>query len=68
MNHDETDGNKWREKRHEWLPYVKNDILCTAYSYARYIICMEELTRFPLKYCFSLPGLGWKYFISFRTE
>ena len=32
MNHDETDENKWREKRDEWLPYVKNDVFCTGFS------------------------------------
>ena len=68
INHDEIDGNKWREKRHEWLSYVKKDILCTAYSYARYDICMEEITGFSLKECLSLPGLESKYFNSLRTE
>ena len=31
MNHDETDENNWRDKKDVWLPYVKNDVLCTAY-------------------------------------
>ena len=29
---------------------------------------MEEITGFSLKDCLSLPGLGWKYFNSLRTE
>ena len=29
---------------------------------------MEEITRFSMKDCLSLPGLGWKYFNSLRTE
>ena len=52
----------------QWLLYVKQDVLCTAFSYARYIKCMEENTGFPMKYCLSLPGLGWKYFNSLGTE
>ena len=68
MNHDEIDENNWRDKKDEWLPYVKNDVLCTAYSYARYIKAMEEITKFSMKDCLSLPGLGWKYFDSVRTE
>ena len=68
MNHDEIDENIWREKRDEWLPYVKNDVLCTAYSYARYYKCVEEITGFSMKDCLSLPGLGPKYFNSLRTE
>ena len=68
IDHDGIDGNNWRDKKDEWLPYVKNDVLCTAYSYARYIKAMEEITGFSVKDCLSLPGLRWKYFNSLRTE
>ena len=68
MNHDEIDANNYKDKKDIWLPYVKKDVLCTAYSYARYIEAMEELTGFSMKDCLSLPGLGWKYFNSLRTE
>ena len=68
MNHDEVDVNNCKDKKHEWLDYVKNDVLCTALSYARYSKAMEELTRFSMKDCLSLPGLGWKNFNSLRTE
>ena len=68
MNHDEIDYIKYKDKINDWLPYVKNDVLCTAFSYARYIKAMEEITGFSMKDCLSLPGLGLKYFRSFRTE
>ena len=68
MNHDDIDGDNYKDKKGIWLPYVKNDVLCTAYSYARYIKAMEEITGFSMKDCLSLPGLGWKYFNSLRTE
>ena len=29
---------------------------------------MEEKRGFGMKDCLSLPGLGWKYFKSLRTE
>ena len=61
-------SDTWKDKKSEWLPYVKNDVLCTAFSYARYIKVMEEKTGFSMKDCLSLPGLGWKYFNSLRTE
>ena len=67
INHDEIDENKWRDKKDEWLPYVKNDGLCTAYSYARCCGAMQEITGFSMKECLSLPGLGWRYFNSLRT-
>ena len=68
MNHDDIDENNWRDKKDIWLPYVKNDVLCTAYSYARYNKAMQEITGFSMKDCLSLPGLGLKYFNSLRTE
>ena len=68
MDHDGVDGNNYKDRIDEWLPNVKNDVLCTAFSYARYIKAMEETTGFSMKDCLSLPGLGWKYFNSIRTE
>ena len=67
-DHDKIVENNCREKKSELLPYVKNDVLCTAFSYARYTKAMEEITGFGMKNCLSLPGLGWKYFKSLRTE
>ena len=54
MNHDEIDEKNWRDKKCESLPYGKNDVLCTAYSYARYNNCMDETTGFSMKDCLSL--------------
>ena len=68
MNHDKIEYNNYKDKLNEWLPYVKNDVLFTAFSYARYIKAKEEITRFSMKDRLSLPGLGLKYFNSLRTE
>ena len=68
MNHDEKDGENYKDKINECLPYVKNDVLCTAFSYASYTKAMKELTGFGMKDCLSLPGLGLKLFTSLRTE
>ena len=68
MNHDEVDGKNYKDKTDEWLPYVKNDVLCTDFSFARYIKAMEEITGFSMKDCLSLPGLGLKYFNTLRSE
>ena len=68
MNHDDVDGDNYKDKIDEWLPYVKNDVLCTAFSYARCIKAMQEITGCSMKDCLSLPGLGLKYFNSLRTE
>ena len=49
MNHDEIDEKNWRDKKDESLLFIKNDVLCTAYSYARFNKCMEETTEFSMK-------------------
>ena len=68
IDHDGIGENIWRDKKDEWLPLVKNDVLCTAYSYARYIKAMEEIKGFSMKDCLSLLGLGFEHFSSLRTE
>ena len=68
MNHDEIDYNIYRNKKNEWLPYVKQDVLCTAFSCARYCKTMEEINGFSMKDCLSAPGLGWRNFNSMRAE
>ena len=52
----------------KWLAYFKNDALCTAYSYARYNKCTEEIPGFSVEDCLSAPGLGWKNFNGMRDE
>ena len=39
----------WEAKEHEWLPYVKNDVLSTVFCYAGYTMGMEEITGFGMK-------------------
>ena len=68
MKHYEVYSDTWRDKKPEWLIYVKSDVLCTAFSYAWNTKAMEEITGFDMKDCWSLPGLVWKYFNSLRTE
>ena len=68
MNNDEIDYNNYKDKINEWLPYVKNHVLRSAFSYARFIKAMEEITGFAMKDCLSLPGLGLKYLNSLRRE
>ena len=58
MNHDEVDGINYKDKKDEWLNYVTHDIICTAFSYARYCKAMQEITGFSMKDCLSMPGLG----------
>ena len=49
MNHDEIDANNYKERKDIWLPYVKNDVICTAFSYAGYIKAREDITGFSMR-------------------
>ena len=68
MDHDDIDGNNYKDKKDIWLPYVKMDVLSTSFCYARYSKAMEEITGFSMEGCLSLPGLGFKNFNSLRTD
>ena len=68
LEHDEIFEDNWEEKENEWLPYHKNDVLSTAFSYSRYSKGMEELTGFGMKNSLTLPSLANKFFNSLREE
>ena len=68
LEHDEINEDTWEEKENEWLPYAKNDVLSTAFCYARYTMGMEELTEFGTKNSLTLPSLANKNFNSSRDE
>ena len=58
MNHNEVHGIEYKDKKGEWLDYFEQDVLCTAFSYARYCEAMQEITGFSMKDSKSSPGLG----------
>ena len=68
MDHDEIFEDTWEDKENEWLPYLKNNMLSTAFSCARYGKRMGELTGFGLKNILTLPSSANKYFNSLRDE
>ena len=68
LEHDEIFEDNWEEKENESLPYLKNDVLSTVFSYARYSKGMEELTGFGMKNKLNLRALANKYFNSLRDE
>ena len=47
---------------------MKNDVLATAFSYARYTMALKELTRFGMKNMLTLPSLAEKYFNNLKDE
>ena len=68
MDEDEIYEDTWEDKVHEWLPYLKNDVLSNAFSYARYAKDMEELAGFGMENSLTLPCLANKVFSSLSDE
>ena len=68
FEHDETYEDTWEAREQERLPYVKNNILPTAFCYARYTMSLELLTDFGMKNSLTLPSLANKHFNSLRVE
>ena len=68
LEYDEIYEVEWEEKENEWLPYPKNDVLSTAFSYARYTMAMEEPTGSGKKNSTTSPSLAIKNFSSLRDE
>ena len=68
MNHDEIDENIWRVKKMNELILWKVMFYVLLSVMQQIVKKMEEVTRFSMKDCLSLPGLAWKYFNSLGTE
>ena len=68
LEHDEIYEDTWEARENDWLPFVKNDVLSTAFCYARYTMGMEELTNFGMKNSLTLPSLANNFFNSLRDE
>ena len=68
LEHDEIFEDNWEGKENEWLPCLKNYVLSTLISYARYSKGLEELAGFGLKNSLTLPSLANKYFNSLRDK
>ena len=61
-------ADAWKDKEDKWLDYVKKDVSSTSSVYARCSKSMHEITGSGLKDCLTLPGLGWKFLNSLKTE
>ena len=68
MEHVEIYEDTWEARENEWLPFVRNDVISTAFCYARYRMGMEELSGFGMKNSLTLPSLASKYVNSLRGD
>ena len=60
--------NTWESRENELIPYVKNDVLSTAFCYDRYKLGIEKLTIFGMKNSSILSSLANEFLNSSREE
>ena len=62
IEHSVINKSNFAEIRHIWEPYLKLDVLCLAFIYARHSMEMQELSGFRIKDCLTESSLGCKCF------
>ena len=60
--------NNFAELTHVWEPYLKLDVLCLAYIYARHSMEMQKMSGFGIKDCLTEASLGWKCFGTYNKD
>ena len=60
--------NIFAELKHIWEPYLKLDVLCLAYIYARHSMEMQKMSGFGIKDCLTEASLGWKCFGNYNKD
>ena len=68
MEHDEFHDDTLEARENEWLPYVENDVISTAFCYAGYKMGMGKLTNFGMENSLTLHSLANNIFNSMRDE
>ena len=62
INHSEITKHIYSELIDVWEPYLKSDVLCLAFDYARHAMEMPKLTKIGIKESLTKASLGWKCF------
>ena len=68
IEHSVINKNKFAELRHIWGPYLKLDVLCLAFIYARHSMEMQKMSGFGIKDCLTEASLGWKCFGTYNKD
>ena len=62
IEHSVISRSNFAELRHIWEPYLKLDVLCLAFMYARHSMEMQKVSGFGIEDCLTEASLGWKCF------
>ena len=68
IEHSVINKNNFAELKHIWEPYLKSDVLCLAFLYARHSMEMQKMSGFGIKDCLTEASLGWKCFAKYNKD
>ena len=68
IEHSVINKSNFTELRHVWEPYLKLDVLCLAFIYARHSIEMQKMSGFGIKDFLTEANLGWKCFGTYNKD
>ena len=68
IEHSVINKNNFVALKHIWEPYLKLDVLCLAFIYARHSMEMQKRSGFGIKDCLTEASLGWKCFGTYNKN
>ena len=68
IEHSGFNKNNFVALKHIWEPYLKLDVLCLAFIYARHSMEMQKMSGFGIKDCLTEASLGWKCFGTYNKN
>ena len=68
IEHSVNNKNNFADLRRIWEPYLKLDVLCLAFIYARHSMEMQKMSGFGIKDCLTEAILGWKCFGTYNKD
>ena len=68
IEHSTINKTNFADLRRIWEPYLKSEVICLAFIYARQSVEMQKLSGFGIKDCLTEGSLGWKCFGTYYKE
>ena len=68
IEHSVINKSNFAELGHIWEPYLKLDVLCLAFIYARPSMEMQKMSGFCMKNCSTEASSGWKCFGTYNKD
>ena len=68
IEHSVNKESNFAEIRHIWESYIKLDVLCSAFIYARHSRKIQKRSGFGIKDCLTEASLGWECFGTYNKD